>query len=194
MEVLVTGGNGFVGHHLVGALLDRGDRVRVLALAGEDTSWLQRRGVAVFRGDICRAESLTLPMRGVEGVVHLAAMMHVWRPLADYHAVNVTGTENVARAALAGGARRLVHMSSSSVYGRSRRLPVDESFPLAPFPDPYPVTKAAGDQLVRNLAATEGLPVVVLRPDQIFGPGDRLHFGNIVARLARGSRTHRRAR
>jgi nucleoside-diphosphate-sugar epimerase len=186
VDVLVTGGNGFVGRNLVDALLARGDRVRVLALPDEDVGGLEERGVAVFRGDVCRSETLHDPMRGVQGVVHLAAMMHVWRPLADYHAVNVVGTANVARAVLAAGARRLVHMSSSSVYGRSRRLPVDESFPLAPFDDPYPVTKAAGDRLVRDLAAAEGLPVVVLRPDQIFGPGDRLHFGATVARVRSG--------
>lgn len=186
MDVLVTGGNGYVGHHLIPTLLDRGDAVRVLALPGEDVSWLEARDVAVHRGDICRPETLAAPMQGVEGVLNLAAMMHVWRPLRDYRAVNVTGTENVARAALGAGVRRLVHMSSSSVYGMAHRGPVDETVPLAPFPDPYPVSKAEGDVLVQRMVADAGLPAAIVRPDQIFGPGDRLHFASIAARLRAG--------
>jgi nucleoside-diphosphate-sugar epimerase len=168
---------------LIPTLLDRGDAVRVLALPGEDVSWLDARDVAVHRGDICRPETLAAPMQGVEGVLNLAAMMHVWRPLRDYRAVNVTGTENVARAALAAGVRRLVHMSSSSVYGMAHRGPVDETFPLAPFPDPYPVSKAEGDRLVQRMIADEGLPAVIIRPGTFFGRGDRLHFERIAARL-----------
>jgi 2-alkyl-3-oxoalkanoate reductase len=184
-DVLITGGNGFVGRHLVEALQARGDRVRVLALPEEDTAWLQERGVAVHRGDIRDPATLTAPMRDAEGVLHLAAMMDVWRPLEDYRAVNVTGTANVCNAALRAGVGRLVHMSSSSVYGVVRGGPVTEEFPLRPFPDPYPVTKAEGDALVQRLIAV-GLPAVIVRPDQIFGPGDRLHFGRLADRLRAG--------
>jgi nucleoside-diphosphate-sugar epimerase len=184
--ILITGGNGFVGKHLVAALLSRGDRVRVLALPGEDGSWVERRGAEVCRGDIRDARSLAEPVRGADAVLHLAAMMDVWRPLRDYRAVNVTGTENVARAALAAGVRRFVHMSSSSVYGMGHGRPVDESFPLTPFRDPYPVTKAEGDLAVQRLTGTDGLPAVIVRPDQILGPGDHLHFGAMADRLRAG--------
>jgi len=185
-EVLLTGGNGFVGRHLVSALQDRGDSVRVLALPTEDTRWLEQRGVVVHRGDIRRPETLTEPMRKVDRVVHLAAMMDVWRSMEDYRAVNVTGTENVCRAALAAGVGRLVHMSSSSVYGMALGRPADEGFPLAPFRDPYPVTKAAGDRVVQRMSA-DGLPAVIVRPDQIFGPGDDLHFAVMADRLRAGT-------
>jgi nucleoside-diphosphate-sugar epimerase len=184
--ILVTGGNGFVGRHVVSALWARGESVRVLALPGEETGWLERRGIAVHRGDIRDADALRAPMDRVEGVLHLAAMMDVWRPLGDYRAVNVTGTENVCRAALAAGVRRVVHMSTSSVYGVGLGQPADEGFPLAPFPDPYPVTKAAGDDLVQRMIAQEGLPAVIVRPDQVFGPGDELHFGRMADRLRSG--------
>jgi nucleoside-diphosphate-sugar epimerase len=186
VDVLLTGGNGFVGHHVVQALLDRGDRVRVLALPGEDVSWLEERAVAVHRGDVCRPETLRTPMQGADAVLHLAAMMHVWRPLEDYLAVNVTGTEHVCNAALDAGVRRVVHMSSSSVYGMAWDEPVDEGFPISPFDDPYPISKAAGDRLVQRMIAEAGLPAVIIRPDQIFGPGDRLHFGQTVDRLRAG--------
>jgi nucleoside-diphosphate-sugar epimerase len=113
-------------------------------------------------------------------------MMDVWRPLEDYRAVNVTGTENICRAALTAGVGRLVHMSSSSVYGIALGRPANEGFPLAPFGDPYPVTKAAGDRLVQRMIAAEHLPAVIIRPDQIFGPGDELHFGHMADRLRAG--------
>jgi nucleoside-diphosphate-sugar epimerase len=186
MEVLVTGGNGFVGRHVVSALQRRGESVRVLALPTEDTRWLEERGVAVLRGDVRHRDALVGPMEGVDAVLHLAAMMDVWRPREDYHAENVTGTENVCRAALAAGARRVVHMSSSSVYGVALGRPADEGFPLRPFPDPYPVTKAAGDMLVQRMIAEDRLPAVIVRPDQIFGPGAHLHFGRMADRLCAG--------
>jgi nucleoside-diphosphate-sugar epimerase len=185
-EILVTGGNGFVGRHVVSALQDRGDQVRVLALPSEDTSSLEERGITVHRGDIRRPDSLTAPMQAVDAVLHLAAMMDVWRPMEEYRAVNVTGTENVCRAALHAGVRRLVHMSSSSVYGVALGQPADERFPLTPFPDPYPITKAMGDMAVQRMIVEDRLPAVIVRPDQIFGPGDRLHFGRLADRLRAG--------
>jgi nucleoside-diphosphate-sugar epimerase len=185
-EILVTGGNGFVGRHLVTALQAGGDSVRVLALPTEDTGWLERRGVAIHRGDVREPATLVRPMRGVDGVLHLAAMMDVWRPIEDYRAVNVGGTENVCRAALAARVGRLVHVSSSSVYGMGLGRPADERDPLAPFRDPYPITKALGDMAVQRMVREEGLRAVIVRPDQIFGPGDRLHFGRLADRLRAG--------
>lgn len=125
-------------------------------------------------------------MAGVRSVLHLAAMMDVWRTPADYRAVNVFGTQNVCRAALAAGVQRFVHMSSSSVYAMGLGRPVEETFPLSPFPDPYPVTKAAADMVVQRMILEEDLPAVIVRPDQIFGPGDRLHFGRMADRLRSG--------
>jgi len=185
-EILVTGGNGFVGQHLVAALTSRGDRVRVLALPSDDTTWLERRDVAVYRGDVRQPETIIPAVRGVDTVLHLAAMSDVWRPVSEYRAVNVAGTLNVCRAAVEAGVGRLVHMSSSSVYGCGSRWPADEGSPLRPFPDPYAVSKAEADVEVRRRCARAGLPVVIVRPDQIFGPGDRLHVGRMADRLRRG--------
>lgn len=183
MEIFVTGGGGLLGHHAIQELLDRGDRVRVLALPGEDVSWLEDRGVVVHRGDIRDPESLKTPMQGADGVLHLAGMMGMWRPLEDYRAVNVTGTENVCRAALAQSVHRLVHISSWTVYGMSQPTPCGEDRPLAPFAEPYALSKAEGDRLVQRMIVEEGLPATILRPGTFFGPGDRLHFGRIADRL-----------
>lgn len=186
MDVLITGGNGLLGRHLVAALQDQGVSVRVLALPGEDTRRLDQHGVAVYRGDIREPETLTAPMSGAHAVLHLAGMMGVWRPMEDYHAVNVRGTENVCRAALSEGVGRLVHVSSWTVYGMALGLPAREDFLLRPFREPYAVTKAAGDKAVQRMIAEEHLPAVIIRPGTFFGPGDRLHFGRLADRLRAG--------
>jgi 2-alkyl-3-oxoalkanoate reductase len=185
METLITGGNGLLGRHLVSALLERGDRVRVLVLPGENSSWLEERGVAVHRGDIRRSETLAAPMRGVEAVLHLAGMMGVWQPISDYRAVNVTGTENVCRAALAEGAL-VVHVSSWTVYGMALGEPAHEDFPLKPFREPYAITKAEGDLAVQRMIAEDQLRAVIIRPGTFFGPGDQLHFGRMADRVRAG--------
>jgi len=186
MDTLITGATGLLGHHLVAALQDRGATVRALVLPNEDASWLEERGVAVYRGDIRVPDTLAAPVRGVDTIFHLAGMMGVWRPMADYYAVNVTGTEHVCRAALAAGVRRLIHVSSWTVYGMARRQPARESFDLAPFQEPYAMTKTAGDKLVQRLIARDHLPAVIIRPGTFFGPGDRLHFGRMADRLRAG--------
>lgn len=186
MDILITGGNGLLGRHLVDSLLDRGDSVRVLALPCEKTDRLQERGVTVFRGDVTRPHTLTEPMSGADAVVHLAGMMGLWRPLEDYEAVNVGGTENVCRAVLAEGIARLVHVSSWTVYGIALPEPAREEFDLDPFPDPYALTKAAGDLAVQRMIAEADLPAVIIRPGTFFGPGDQLHFGRMADRLAAG--------
>lgn len=185
MDILITGGNGLLGHHLVPALQDRGENVRVLALPGEETSWLERRGVDVYRGDIRDPETLSAPTRGAEAVMHLAGMMGVWRPIEDYRDVNLLGTENVCRAALAAGAR-VVHVSSWTVYGMALPEPAREDFPIRPFREPYALTKAAGDLAVQRMIEKDGLQAVIIRPGTFFGPGDRLHFGRMADRLRAG--------
>ena len=186
MEILITGGNGLLGHHLVSALQERGDTVRVLALPAEDTTGLEQRHVAIYRGDVRRPDTLVAPLQGVDTVFHLAGMMGVWRPLQDYYAVNVAGTENVCQAALAAGVRRLVHVSSWTVYGMALPTPAREDFPLAPFQEPYAVTKAEGDRVVQHMIARDHLPAAIIRPGTFFGPGDRLHFGRMADRVRAG--------
>jgi nucleoside-diphosphate-sugar epimerase len=186
MDILITGGNGLLGRHLIPALQDRGDTVRVLALPEEDTQWLRRRGVAVHRGDVRWPDTLAAPMSGVTAVLHCAGMMGVWRPLEDYRAVNVTGTQHVCRAALAEGVSRVVHISSWTVYGMDLGRPAREDFVLRPFREPYAMTKAEGDVVVQRMIADEHLPAVIIRPGTFFGPGDRLHFGRMADRLRAG--------
>lgn len=183
MNMLLTGGNGFLGRNLVSALRERGDNVRVLALPMEDTTWLEKCGVEIFRGDIRIPDTLTAPMHGVDGVFHLAAMIGAWRPMRAYYAVNVAGTEHVCRAALASHVRRIVHISSAMVYNMAIGRPVAEDDPLEPLGEPYSVTKAEGDRIVQRMIADDHLPAVIIRPGTLFGPGDHLNFGRIADRV-----------
>jgi nucleoside-diphosphate-sugar epimerase len=186
VKVLVTGGAGFLGQHLVAALQERGDQVRVLDRPSPHTDRLTRQGVAFHPGDIRQPSSLTAPMQGVDAVIHLAAMSAVWASMADYRAVNVIGTENVCRAALAAGASRLVHVSSWTVYGMGTRQPAREDQALTPLSEPYSVTKVLGDRLVRRMIAEDQLPAAIIRPDTIFGPGDHVHIARMADRLRTG--------
>ena len=187
MRVLVTGATGFIAAHLIPALQRRGDEVHALVQPSSDAAPFHDADVAVHAGDVRSVDTLRPAMRQVDAVVHLAAAIGVRRPLSDYHAVNVTGTENVCRAALAADIERLVHVSSTSVYKQGLGVPVDESYELAPPPDAYAVTKAAGDRLVQRLIADEQLPAAIVRTSTVYGPGDHLNFARIADRVRSGS-------
>jgi nucleoside-diphosphate-sugar epimerase len=187
MEILITGANGFVGRHLILALQKRGDSVRALSSPTGDTTWLKQHGIAIFRGDIRAQDALTEPMRGVCAVLHLVAeTKRKWGPMQSSYAVNVTGTENVCRAAMTAGVRRLVHISTSAIYNMMVGRSVTEDDPLEPLDDPYCLTKAQGDMLVQRMIREDRLPAVIIRLGALLGPGDSLNFGRLVDRLRAG--------
>lgn len=187
MQILITGANGFVGRHLVLALQKRGDSVRALSSPTGDTTWLREHGIAIFRGDIRRPSMLTEPLRGVDAVVHLVAeTKKKWGPMQDAYAVNVTGTENVCRAAMRAGVRRLVHVSTSAIYNMNVGRPVTEDDPLEPLDDPYCLTKAQGDSLVQRMISDDHLPAIIIRLGALLGPGDSLNFGRLADRIRAG--------
>src|SRR2546429_635728 len=154
MKVLITGATGLIGEHLIEAPRQRGEWLRALVLPVEKAEKLEARGVEVVRGDITDASTLGPAVKGIDIVLNLAGMMGVWRPLADYRLVNVTGAENLYRAAQAAEVRRFVHITSHIVYGLGHGRFMLETDPLKPDPDPYSLTKAEGDRLIRRLMLT----------------------------------------
>ena len=186
MKVLITGATGLLGSHLIKELQERGEDIRALVLPVENANRLLEQGVEVVRGDVTDASTLPPAVKDVELVFHLAGMMGVWRPLADYRLVNVTGSENLYKAAQAAGVRRYVHTSSHTVYGLGHGRFLTENDPLRPDPDPYSITKAEGDRLMRRLMLNSKVETVILRPGTFFGPGDRLHFGRMAQKVKDG--------
>lgn len=186
MKILVTGGNGFVGRHLIAALQERGDHVSVLASSQGDTTWFQQRNITIFRGDIRLPQTLIAPLQGVDAVVHLVAKTGKWGAMQDYEAVNVMGVENVCRAALTAGVRRFVHVSTFTIYKMTVGRSMTEEDPLAPLKEPYSVTKAQGDMLVQRMIREDHLPAVIVRLGAILGPGDHSNFGRLADRIRGG--------
>src|SRR5579864_1888466 len=186
MRVLITGATGLLGGHLIKELQQRDEDIRALVLPVENADKLKAQGVGVVRGDITDASTLGAAVRDVELVFHLAAMMGVWRPLSDYRMVNVTGSENLYKAAQKAGVRRFVHTSSHCVYGLGLGCFLTERDPLRPDTHPYSVTKAEGDRLMRRLMLDSAVETVILRPGSFFGPGDRLNFGRMAQRMKDG--------
>ncbi len=183
MKVLITGATGLLGGHLRQELQQRGEQVRALVLPIENAEKLIVQGVEVVRGDVTDASTLAPAVKDIEIIFHLAGMMGVDRPLADYRLVNVTGSENLYRAAQAAGVRRFVHTSSHTVYGLGHGRFLTEEDALRPDPDPYSITKAEGDRLMRHLMLKSDVETVIIRPGTFFGPGDRLHFGRMAQRM-----------
>jgi 3beta-hydroxy-delta5-steroid dehydrogenase/steroid delta-isomerase len=186
VKVLITGATGLLGGHLIKELQNRGESIRALVLPVENAERLQAQGVEVVRGDITAASTLAPAVKDVDLIFHLAGMMGVWRPLADYHLVNVTGSENLYKAAQAAKVRRFVHTSSHTIYGLGHGRFLTENDPLRPDPDPYSLTKAEGDRLMRRLMLDSAMETVILRPGTFFGPGDRLHFGRMAQKVKDG--------
>ncbi len=186
MEVLITGATGLLGGHLIKELQQRNEHIRALVLPVENADKLTAQGVEVVRGDITDPSTLEPAVQGVDLIFHLAGMMGVWRPLSDYRLVNVTGSEYLYKAAQKAGVRRFVHTSSHTVYGLGHGRYMKETDPLRPDPDPYSITKAEGDRLIRRLMLTSEMETVILRPGTFFGPGDHLHFGRMAQKVKDG--------
>jgi UDP-glucose 4-epimerase len=172
---VVTGGAGFIGSHLVEALLERGHHVRVVDnFCTGDRANLA--GVAadieLIEADIRDETAVTVAVDGAEVVYHQAALPSVPRSVADpitSHAACATGTLNVLQAARSSGVRRVVYAASSSAYGNSVRLPKRESDPTNPL-SPYAVAKLAGEHYCKAFHEVYGLETVRLRYFNVYGP------------------------
>lgn len=178
MRVLVTGGAGFIGSHVVEALLSEGHEVAVIddLSMGRLANLPEREPrLEVFVGSILETELCARGARHARAVVHLAARNSVPRSLAEPRPtldVNVMGSLNVLEAARAAGVSRVIYASSSSVYGADPRLPKREDQPVAAC-SPYGATKAALEQLAQAWTHGFGLPTIGLRYFNVFGPRQR---------------------
>jgi dihydroflavonol-4-reductase len=175
MTTLVTGADGLLGSHLVRELLARGSEVRAMLVDGSDSPTLD--GVAVERvtGDLLDRDSLREAVRGVDRVVHAAALTDQFAPDERHWAVNLDGTRNIAEVAMAEGVKRMLHVGSASAFEFGpREAPGDEGggFPAAYTGQAYMQSKHAAMVLMADLAANRGLDVVIVAPTFLLGDHD----------------------
>jgi NAD dependent epimerase/dehydratase len=193
-RVLVTGADGFIGSHLVELLTERGSQVRSLAQYNSFNHWGWLEDVAcrcdleVVSGDIRDPHFCMQLVKHVDVIFHLAALIPIpfsYRAPASYVDTNVTGTLNICQAALNAPVERLVHVSTSEVYGTAQYVPMDERHPLQA-QSPYSATKIAADSISYSFYCSFDLPVVIARPFNCYGPRQsaRAVIPTIISQLA----------
>jgi nucleoside-diphosphate-sugar epimerase len=177
MKVLVTGGGGFLGRHLVQRLLQEGEEVWILARTYQSVVHLQSLGADLVEGDVRSWTSLRQAVQGKDVVFHCAGKVEPEGRWLDFLEVNVLGTERVIQAAVEHGVRRIVHVSSLGIYGpRPEGTVISEDEGYDPNPGArgfYTRSKIEADQLALWYAAERSAPVTVIRPGTIYGPGGK---------------------
>jgi dTDP-glucose 4,6-dehydratase len=177
-NVLVTGAGGFIGSHLAERMVQEGARVRALvhynalgSCGWLDTSPLVRE-MEVIAGDVRDRDRVVDAVQGVQTIFHLAALIAIpysYHAPLSYVQTNVEGTLNILQAARQAGVGRVIHTSTSEVYGTAQYAPIDERHPLVG-QSPYAASKIGADQMAQAFHLSFGLPVVTVRPFNTFGP------------------------
>jgi nucleoside-diphosphate-sugar epimerase len=190
---VVTGAAGFLGKALVWRLLAEGDVVRAIVLKGDPlvdelrNASHQGATLEVVEGDVTDYGSIQTAFRKATRVFHTAAVVHAWASWETYRRVNVGGTRNVARAVMEHGVPRLVAVSTSDVFGIPRGGErMDESSALRPWSEPYPDSKIEAEIWLWQFRAETGLPLSVIYPCWIYGPGDRALFPSFAEAIGAG--------
>ncbi len=193
---LVTGADGFIGSHLVDLLLSRGIKVRALCQYNSFNSWgwldnVRHPGLEIVCGDVRDAALCRHISRDVDTVFHLAALIAIpysYVAPESYVDTNVTGTLNMCQAARDMGVERLIVTSTSEVYGTAQYVPIDEKHPRQP-QSPYSATKIGADAIAKSFFNAFGLPVVIARPFNTYGPRQsaRAIIPTIISQIAAGN-------
>ena len=172
--VLVTGAAGFTGLALARSLARRGQHVRGLVRNRKRASYLEQAGVEIIAGDVRDRATVQEALLGVDTVYHLAAVFRrAGVPDSEYRSVHVDATRQLVECSAAAGVRRFVHCSTVGVHGDvEAQAPAAEDAPFHPG-DIYQVTKLEGERMALDTAGRVGLPLTVVRPGPIYGPGDR---------------------
>ena len=182
---LITGASGFIGGHLAERLVEQGIPVRCLVRQTSDTSVLDGLDVEIEVADLEDPYSVAHAVKGCHYVLHCGALVSDWATAAEINRVNVAGTRNVLEAAVAASVRRVIHFSTTDVYGYPGLPAVDEQHSTTRFSNWYAQTKRAAEDEVRRVARADGLDVVILRPATVYGPRSKEVVGEI-ARAIRG--------
>lgn len=199
-KIFVSGADGFIGSHLVQALLAENLQIRTFLYYNSLGSWgwleeakhPQSQGLSVFSGDIRDPHGVRKAMEGCEAVLHLAALIGIpysYHSPDTYVDTNIKGTLNILQAGRDLGVKRIIHTSTSEVYGTARTVPIREDHPLQG-QSPYSATKIGADQLALSFYHSFGLPVTILRPFNTYGPRQsaRAVIPTIITQILKGKR------
>lgn len=200
MKILVTGADGFIGSHLTEALVRAGHDVRAFVLYNSFNSWGWLDHCAgdvkgkfeVFAGDIRDPNGVRTAMKECDAVLHLAALIAIpysYHSPDTYVETNIKGTLNIVQAARDLGVRKVVHTSTSEVYGTARFVPITEEHPLQG-QSPYSASKIGADQIAMSFYTSFNTPVSILRPFNTYGPRQsaRAVIPTIITQIANGKR------
>lgn len=200
-KILVTGADGFIGSHLVEHLVSLGHDVRAFTYYNSFNSWgwldespaEVRNAIEVFAGDIRDPYGVKAAMTGCDVVLHLAALIAIpysYHSPDTYIDTNVKGTLNIVQAARELGVERVVHTSTSEVYGTARFVPITEEHPLQG-QSPYSASKIGADQIAMSFHASFETPVATIRPFNTYGPRQsaRAVIPTIITQIAAGARS-----
>lgn len=199
-RILVTGADGFIGSHLTERLVARGCDVRAFVQYNSFGSWgwldeapaSVRKDLDVFAGDVRDPHGVRTAMAGCDVVLHLAALIAIpysYHSPDTYVDTNIKGTLNIVQAARDLGVGRVVHTSTSEVYGTARFVPITEDHPLQG-QSPYSASKIGADQIALSFHAAFGTPVTVIRPFNTYGPRQsaRAVIPTVISQIAAGAR------
>lgn len=194
---LITGADGFIGSHLTEMLLQTGVHVRALAQYNSFNNWGWLEGIThpnleVVTGDVRDAHFCKLITQNADTIYHLAALIAIpysYTAPDSYVDTNIRGTLNICQAARENGAQRVVVTSTSEVYGTAQYVPIDEQHPKQP-QSPYSASKIAADAMAMSFHNSFGLPLVVARPFNTYGPRQsaRAIIPTIITQIAEGKR------
>jgi len=172
VKVLVTGGTGFTGSHLCAELVRQGYHVRSLVRPETQANELEKLNVELVRGDLCDPDSIRNAVAGVDKVFHIAALFRQQGVGQDvFKKVNAESVEHLLKASIEHGVSRFVHCSTVGVHGHVVESPANEDAPFGPG-DIYQETKLQGEEIARRYMNDGCLPVTIVRPAGIYGPGD----------------------
>jgi len=185
MRIFITGGSGFIGKVLVKRLAQDGHELVCLARKTSQTDALRNSGAQIYVAGLDDVGRLAKGMDGCQAVIHLANVYSFWEPNPDvYRLVNVEGTRTVMRAALQAGVEKVIHVSTAVIYGKPQQCPYMEETPLGGRRfSAYAESKYAGDRLVWEMHARQGLPVVGIYPAAVIGAGDLKPSGMFVVNV-----------
>ena len=189
MKVFLTGGTGFIGGAVAGALRQRGDEVVALVRTPSKAAELERLGCTLVAGDLGDIDAIERGMTGADAVIHGAAMYEVGIPASQRPAMdeaNVRGTERVLGTALRLGIPRALYVSTIGVFGNTHGQVVDENGPLGSGETShYERTKVEAHRIAKRLQG-EGLPLVIVQPGGVYGPDDHSQIGNLMRQFVAG--------